>query len=62
MKMPGGKTRSTQHLSLIYREVRQVKHETPTIVRSLEPLGGVVRRIASAHSYRGRRGHPFAGA
>jgi len=62
MKIPGGKTRSTLHISLTYREIRKAKHEASTIVSSLEPQGCVVRRIASAHAHRGRRGHPLAGA
>ena len=63
MKIPGGKTRSTLKLSASQREVRKAKHLDSTITRSeLESQGCVVRRLASAHSHRGRGGHPLAGA
>jgi hypothetical protein len=63
MKIPGGKTRSTLKLSAIDREARKAKQEDSTITRfELESQGCVMRRLASAHSHRGRGGHPLAGA
>jgi len=50
-------------LSAMDREARKAKPEDFTITRpELESQGCVVRRLASAHSHRGRGGHPLAGA